>query len=460
MAPGPRPEALIELGEDWSVPEPVADPEAPRRRRSGWLFVLALLPALALTVSARPPTPFREVATVPAASNQIFVVTAGTVAVVEAALGDSSRVTSYPLSGGPARWTANVPGPVGALVPQPGSRVLFAVSAPGFVAALDLDSGELLWSMPGAFLVDGRDGTGRAVVAVDRTPASRTVRALDVRTGRPLWSVSLPAPPAAAPWILVAGPDGTGPGRVAVLDGDTLSVLDEASGARLASTSAGIPSADERHDARVPRLYLLGGRAIVAYEANFHTVLSGYDLDPFALRWSASMPTETSSLSACGPVLCAGTGPLGTCFPVRCSAIDSYLFGLDPVTATLRWVSPTWSRTGPPLPTGTRPTVIVFNREPPGLTARAGIVDPRTGQVLLNLGSWAPVNPAPDTPAILAATEDDSYHSWFAMLRTGGTALVPVGRLPVAGQACQSAPAYLVCPTLDGRLTVWRYRPP
>jgi hypothetical protein len=224
----------------------------------------------------------------------------------------------------------------------------------------------------------------------------------------------------------------------------------------LATTDVGIPSADERHDARAPRLYVIGGQAIVAYETHFHTVYTAYELGNLTRRWQTTMPTETGFLTGCGPVLCAGTGILSTCFPVRCSEIDSFLYGLDPGTAGQRWVNREWSHTGAVLRGGTR--VVAFNREPAGsLLARTGVIDPATGRDAVDLGSWSPVSQAPGTSTVLLSVQDDSLHSWFAVLRTDLGRVVPLGRLPVAGDACQSAPAHLVCPTLDGRLTVWRF---
>jgi hypothetical protein len=202
---------------------------------------------------------------------------------------------------------------------------------------------------------------------------------------------------------------------------------------------------------------VIGGRGIVAYEDQFHTVFTAYDLADLAPRWRTTMPTETGFLAACGPVLCAGTGILSTCFPVRCSEIDSFLYGIDPGSAAQRWTNRRWSHTGAVLQAGAR--VIVFNREPVGsMLARAGVIDPATGRDATDLGSWSPVARSPGTGTVLLSAQDDSYHSWFAVLRADTGRIVPLGRLPVAGDACQGGETHLVCPTLDGRLTAWTWR--
>jgi PQQ-like domain len=457
------PDVLIELGEDWAAPAPPPPrPRDPRRTRWAWLLALALLPALATGGSARVRSAFREVASVPAAVGQTFAVTAGAIDVLEASTVDGSTVTSYPLAGGPRRWRVPVPGPVNNLLPVVRSGVLLAeylpATAPGqpdpFLAALDAATGRLLWSTRGARLVDVRPDLHLAVLSLGGPRAATRVLGVDLRTGRSIWAVPVARP--GAPWAIVAGVGAAGDGssRVMLLVGDRVTLLAEATGVALATREVGIPSADARRDARAPRLYVLGNQGIVAYEDNFRTVFAAYDLAALAPRWRVTMRTETGFLAACGPLLCAGTGVLATCFPVRCSAIDSFLYGLDPGTAAVRWVSRGWSHTGTQIAT----RVIAFNREMPGsLEARDAVIDPVTGRVVLDLGLWYPVGAALGTTTVLVSRRDDSYHSWLALLQREGGTLRPLGRLPVAGEACQSMPVYLVCPTLDGRLTVWRY---
>jgi outer membrane protein assembly factor BamB len=463
------PDVLIELGDTWSAPAP-EEARPPRRRRDPrpWLLLLTLAPVLVLGGAAGPPSLFREVASAPVDGVQVFAVTADSIEVVEQSEVDASTVASYPLSGGGRRWVTRVLGPVDDLLPEPAAGVLLAINLGpggvgrpvGGVSALDAGTGRLLWSRPGAHLVQVRLDQRRAVLYHGRGPVATAVTAVDLGTGTPVWTTPLEQP--GVPWAAVAVPTpGTGspPGPVLALVGDTVMALDAASGAVLASRRVGIPSAEERHDARAPRLYILGGQGIVAYEERFHTVFAAYDLAALTPRWRTTMPTETGFLAGCGPVICAGTGILSTCFPVRCSEIDSFLYGLDPGSAAQRWVSRGWSRTGAVLGAGTR--VVAFNREPVGsLLARAGVIDPATGELAVDLSTWTPVDPAPGTPTVLVASQQDSYHSWFALLRADLGRIVPVGRLPVAGEACQTAGVHLVCPTLDGRLTVWRFAEP
>lgn len=469
---------FIDLGDDWSV----AVPEQHRRfDRRIWLLLLALVPVLAVGGSARVEQVFREVTSVPASGAQVFATGPDRVDVLESSGTDTSTLASYPVDGGPRRWSGRVPGPVNELLLQETAGVLLALDVPASaadepaasVAALDTASGRLLWSRTGAHLVDVQPQRRRAVLYTGAAPATE-VFAIDLRTGQQSWVLHVGHPHAA--WAVVGGqqaiqagvrmgtgvaqPGGTDPqparpGRLIALVDDTLTLIDEESGAVLATRAAGIPSDDARRDERPPRLYLIGRQGILGYEDHNQTVYSAYDLTGLARRWHTTMPTEISVLTACGGTLCAGTGLLLTCYPVRCSAIDSFLFGLDPGTAATRWISARWSRTGATLDGPA--SVLAFNREPPGLTASGAVIDPITGRTLLELGRWAPVAAAPGTPTTLLTLPSDSYHSWLAVLGARPARLIPIGRLPVAGEACQSTTTTLTCPTLDGRLTVWRY---
>jgi hypothetical protein len=470
---------LIDLGEDRSAP----DTRAPLPR--DWhrvLLVIGLVATLATGGSAHPGPALIRVAALPGAGTSPFLVTGDAVDVVEPSTVDEVRVSSYPIAGGPRRWAAALPrldyaldyvlldaSPAGVL---PG--VLLAVSPTvvgqgahnGAVAALDARTGRRLWFQWSADLVAVRADLGTAVLVHDNQSVLGDVYAVDLRTGQARWTV--PLVPANAAWALVTSSPqaSTAAARVVVLVDDRLIVLDQATGQRLASRDVGIPSADDRQDVDSPRLYVIGQRVIVAYEERFHTVLASFNLATLEPRWRSTMPTETSFLAGCGPVLCAGTGILATCKPVRCSAIDSVLYGLDPNSAEVRWSSTTWSWSGPVFntgPIGGGPgrdgRLLVYNREPPGSLAEAdAVVDAGTGRLLLNLGNWLPVPAEPNSATVLVAARGGALDSWFAVLRTGPSpGLRPLGRLPVAGRECQSTERYLVCPTLDRQLVTWRY---
>src|SRR5262245_51188288 len=263
-------EAVIELGDTWSTP-PAEQPE----RRDGrpdprvWLLLLALVPVLAMGGSGRPAPAFREAASVAAAGTQVFAITGGEIDVVEASSMDSATVASYPLAGGARRWSATIPGPVNYLVPEAGVLLVVNVSAAGpgrplpSVTALDQATGRMLWSRPGARLVDVPPGRGRAVMSFGRDPVATGVLAVDLRTGGPGGSVRLSGRPGAA-WAVVGGPDldSRVAGRLLTLVDDTLALVDEDSGEVVATAQVGIPSTDARRDARAPRLYVMGTQGI------------------------------------------------------------------------------------------------------------------------------------------------------------------------------------------------------
>jgi outer membrane protein assembly factor BamB len=449
-------EVVIDLGDTWATPVPEqAAPPRGRVDRRMWLMLLVLVLVLVATRGARPATALRQVAAVAVAGTQVFTISGSALEVIERTGGDASTISSYSLASGAPRWRTTIPGAATDLIPVPGTGILLAVndlqpeqvSPDANTVALDEATGRLLWTRPGAQVVDVLPKPGRVVLSTGKDMVATQVFSIDLRVGKQAWS--LPLGGASTRWAFAGG----AAGRLFALVDDTVTLVDEVSGAVVGSAPVGIPSSDDRRDNRAPRLYLIDGRGIVAYEDKFHTVYTAYDLTTPAARWRTTMPTETSFLAGCGPVLCAGTGVLDTCFPVRCSAIHEFLYGLDPGTGQQRWTNRGWSHTGAFLGGGDR--VVAFNREPTGsFLAHAAVIDATTGQVAIDLGPWFPVVPAPGTPTVVVALRDDSLHTWFGLLNDG---IVPLGRLPVAGEACQTTNAYLVCPTLDGHLTVWRY---
>jgi hypothetical protein len=472
--PVTRTAVLIDLGEDWEMPDALDEP--PRRDWHRAMLMVALIAVLATAGAAPAHNSLREVTALAGEGTHAFAVSGNALHVV-APSGNQSSVSSYALANGRLRWQANVTGLVTRLLPSAG--VLLAIGStirgltvlPDSVGALDEATGRVLWSSPNSELVDVRPDVGVAVLVRNQAPHAGQVFAIDLRGGAIRWSVQ----PDATEWALVAAAQDqaevVGPARVALLVDQNATVLDEATGAVVATRTVPIPPAEQRADIDLPRLSIVDNQVIVAYEDHFKTVLSGFGLG-LQPHWQIIMPSQTSFVAACGPVICVGTGVLATCAPVRCSAIDSALFGLDPATAHIRWMSRLWSRTNGLL-TGAR--LLAVNREPPGsLLSEDGVIDADSGALVIQLAQWMPVDAAPAGTAgsagsagtagrfgpVLVATHSGPYHSWFAWLdpyaAEGEPALAPLGLLAVSGEDCQSTVRYLVCPTLARELAIWR----
>jgi outer membrane protein assembly factor BamB len=437
---------LIDLGEDWSVAE-----EPLVRRRPGAargplaaLLVVVVLLLVGGSVAARPP--FIPLTSIPVQGVTATDVGAGGVFVVVQVSGRRS-VTRYALDGGGRTWEAVVPDlPEGvSYLPAAGALVVWsfddAVAGPARFTVLDATTGRQLWSAVGD-LVFGRSPTDRtALVLVEDGSGSTQVRYTDMRSGRAIWSRTVPAmtqmlatdeqTPAEAAGFVLAAADGT----VTLVGRQTGEVLATRQFDRL--VPAGAPGFDPENNTL---LNIVGGRLIVARQMGTPRAgYSSYDLPGLTRRWSRADPGISGYPDACGHNLCV-TGFTGD------------VVALDPADGSTLWRAPGWQ--GATDIGGGR---LLTSRSGGG--PRAGILDAATGRLLRDLGDWTPLFGPTDGDLFTAPDPGNYRYTWFGALDRERDVVRPLGRLEgLSTQGCQVYDDLLVCRTLNARLQVWRYR--
>jgi outer membrane protein assembly factor BamB len=436
---------LIDLGEDWSVAE-----EPLVRRRPGaarWPLAALLVVVVLLaggSVGARPA--FLPLASIAVQGVTATDVGAGGVFVVVQVSGRRS-VTRYTLDGGGRTWETVVPDMPEGLTHLPAAGVLVvwsfdvAVGSPSRFTVLDATSGRQLWGGAGD-LVLGRSPTDRtALLLVQDGSGSTQVRYTDMRSGRPIWSRTVPAmtqmlatdaqtPPEAAGFVLAAA-DGT----VTLVGRQTGEVLATRQFDRL--VPAGAPGFDPENNTL---LNVVGGRLVVARQMGTpRAEYSSYDLPGLTRRWSRSDPGISGYPDACGRNVCV-------------TGFGGDVVALDPADGSTLWRAPGWQ--GATDIGGGR---LLASRS--GGSQRAGILDAATGRLLRDLGDWAPLFGPTDVDLFTAPDPGNYRYTWFGALDRDRAGVRPLGKLEgLSTQGCQVYDDLLVCRTLDARLRVWRYR--
>lgn len=224
-------------------------------------------------------------------------------------------------------WTAQVGATSATLVPVAAAGRVFAASASGTVAALDVATGRDVWRLalntPLAAGV-GSDGQRAAVVTLDNDLVA-------LADGRELWRVRLPARSFTAP--LVAGD------RVFVLTADrTVRAFDGQTGARLWAQSR--PA--EPLVLNQPGALLAVGNMLVA---GLSGRLAGLDPNNGAVRWEAPVATARGTneierlVDVVGPVSRVGDS---VCVRAYSAAVGC----VDAARGTVVWTQPAQGVTG------------------------------------------------------------------------------------------------------------------
>jgi len=103
-------------------------------------------------------------------------------------------------------------------------------------------------------------------------------------------------------------------------------------------------------------------------------------------------------------------------------------------------------------------TVVAFGT-PAGETDPVGVIDPATGQVLVDLRGWRLVAGTDRGDHLLLTRPDESSsRTMVAVAAPGGAQPQLLADLPAGTGDCQSAPGRLVCRESTGELVVWAYR--
>jgi outer membrane protein assembly factor BamB len=432
---------VIELGNDWSVPENQPRPWRTARSLRAGLVVLVTVLLLGGAAPARS-APFAPVTSIPVTSIPTDVaLTTDAVYVIERHLG-GSVVRAYTLTGGGPRWSVELTDPMDGLTPTPDGLALVAVAygaSSSNVTALDAATGKLLWQRPPATVMQV---TNEAVVLTRYGPATKAggaepvaVSAVRLRTGVPIWSYPLSsavtfASTAGDTWhqgpdrLVLAAPNGT----VTVVDSRTGALLARESVASGAVVTGQAPAVD---------VTTSGDRVLVFYHTGASAVLASYDFG-LHLRWQVTHDGSTGHLTQCGRVVCM-------------QQQDGRLSVIDPGDGRILWRTTSWAWAQS---VGVNRLITSSN----GPEGQLALVEAGTGRQLADLGGWTEL---PTQPLLFTRGDRSTpFRTWFAILDLESATLRPVGFLDgIVAEGCRVAFGYLACVTLRHPLMVWRYPP-
>ncbi|GAA3343432.1 hypothetical protein GCM10020358_42650 [Amorphoplanes nipponensis] len=426
---------VIDLGLARGEPDEYARPV--RSTTPDWFapVLLAVVVLLSSAASAAPPPPaLSAVLTVPFGPADPYALTDGGTLLAQT----YGTLSSYDLADGRLNWQAGSAAPTyrlrtgGGLVlmrPWSGSQ-----GDPG-TTAISLDSGAAQWrragnvvTLPGSSVLLGvngvrSSGSGRRVQGrIDAVgPASGTTR----------WQVPIPS---TAVLMGVPGPAGAEPRMLLMHDNRTAAVHDLATGRLLAS--AALPAADYGPDNPT----VAGGLLLLRHPTPTGRMVSAFDPVTLAPRWIRPAG-YAFGVSPCGPLICL-TGPDG----VR---------AVEPATGLQRWQRTGWRSVEQ------RGTAVIAYGTPAGEGDPAGLIDPATGQVLVDLHGWRLVTGSGGGDHLLVTRLADSGSRTMvavAVAAAGGATPHLLADLPAGTGDCQAAPGRLVCRESTGELVVWAYR--
>lgn len=476
-------------------------------RRGSRLGMVLLVVALSLTLSgALGPASekLRVVSSLPFAPGAQYVVDGDTAFVAEVGP-RGSRVSGYDLPTGRLRWSTSVASLSSLVNLQSGEGVLVATRySPELdgdrTVALDEASGRVLWRnrystdmlLPGGRVLLARSyaaDTGpvaRQSAMLSEQPATG-VEAVDLRSGRPVWTYALDAGCQHA----ATGQPGSATRLAVLCPGGDLRVVDLATGRVLRSTrvppqepgptgvrsatagaadpggaggsgsdgvgsdgvdsdGSGSPAGDDGDALGTgPVLSAVGERLVVGSDRDGSMRVIAYDADTLRPLWTI---TDTGTTY--------GTYP---CAQLLCLSDDRGLAVLDPDTGKERWRTPQHVAVEVPgagavrqLPPALAGDLLV---QPLG-AASAGMVAAGSGRPLLYLDRWQSITGATRLPLFARWPDVPDGRVWFGVLSGQPLALNTVGFAPdvLKGQ-CRLSGEYLICETLAERLRVWRYRP-
>jgi hypothetical protein len=430
--------AVIDLGEDWTLPQELEVPRPASFRLPLVLFGVLLLAALG--GAAVPRYGLVSLFTVPIEVGSAHVVYGDTLYVSRTRV-----VTAYRLPTGTPEWSVATAHPVGALIPVAAAGVVLAQYSSGDptgMVALDMRAGRALWHDDRARLLGALPGPRRALLLY-----RDEVRAVDVPSGRTIWERPRGF---GQGWAMPdLDPLQNAPPRL-VFDGGSgyTEVVDASSGAVVARLRleslwpAGVGVSGSGAVSVTTGGFLLaartivGGQLFVARQRSGSSVVDAYDLATLAHQWRSTLNPAAFFITGCGAVLCA----------------DGFtsIAGVDPRTGTVLWISRQW-REARPLPGG-RLLMSSSLADTP-----VSIVDAASLRPVLQLAGWFPLA-GTATGTWLVGRDAPELKTWFAALSADGLGVRPLGWVrDVSISQCEYRDEYLVCPTVRNELGVWRF---
>ncbi len=395
--------------------------------------IIAVIVLLSSAASAAPPTPaLSPVLHLPFGPADPYTLTAGGDLLTQT----YGTLSSYDLGDGRLNWQAGSASPTyrlrtgGDLVlmrPWSGSQ-----GDPG-TTAISLTSGAPQWRRSGTVVTIAGSSVLLAVSGVRSSGAGRRVQgsvdALEPAGGTTRWRVPVPS---TAVLLGVPGPAGSGPGMLLMHDTRTAAVHDLGTGSLLAR--AELPPADYGPDNPA----VAGGLLVLRHPTPTGRMVSAFDPVTLQPRWSRPAG-YAFGVSPCGPLICLA-GPDG----VR---------ALAPGDGVQRWAQPGWRSVEQ------RGATAVAFGTPAGETDPVGMIDPVTGQVLVDLRGWRLVSGAGGGDHLLVTRPvGSSSRTMVAVAAPGGARPELLADLPAGTSDCQSVPDRLVCRESSGELVVWAYR--
>ena len=429
---------VIDLGLDRGEPETYAAPTRPTYPR--WLapLVIAVIVLVALGSSAPPPAPaLTRLLSLPVSAADSYTVTDSGQLLAQS-LG---TLRSYDLSTGRLDWQSGTTGPAYRLRTSGGGVVLlrpwvYGAGQPSTVALAEA-TGAPRWRRTGSVVtIVGSSAllavsSTRSLIGTGRR-VQGPVSSIDAWTGVARWSIPVPSTA-----VLLGVPAAAGrPARLLLVHDDrTMALHDIDTGRLVAGTS--LPAAD--YEPGNPTVS--GGLIVLRHPApgSWQSEISAYDPVTLARRWV--IPAQGAyEATPCGPLTCL-IGPNG----VR--AVDS-------ATGAERWYRPGWQTVEP------RGNLMLVYASPTGAADPVGLIDPRTGRVLVNLRGWRPLAGQGDGDGRVLVTRDiDGGTRTMVAVAVPGTAEPrPLADLPPGTGECQTASDRLICRSDAGQLNVWAYR--
>ena len=432
---------LIDLGE---LTEPT-DPEPPRRRRppSNRRLVAGLVALVALlTVAGAAPPTARVHAIVPAGPGSEMLLTADqlfTVAPIPEATDGSQELVAYPR---PTHTTVTpqrlvplwrMPVPTGHAVLQAKSvddlGVLVSTAPRHTVGPtdstetmlLDIRTGQQRWRAPGFAILDG---SGRVLLRRFATEEPVTLGAVELPSGRELWSTSLPAESRTTfhkrDGMIDAIVVPTAAGEVEVLDSETGAVRHR------------LPALDDEPTGS-RNAFLAGDLVLVIRNS---TTVTAYDLDGLVQRWQATVPLAIF-VTPCGALLCVRS--------------NDGVHLLDPDTGAVQG-----STEDDVLLVGNERALAITNRSSGSLNVVA--IDPATGKELTDYGIWDLVTRYEYLPHVLGVRTLPNVGLLVARLDPAEPGPRGVDVLTGATGGCETGYDLIVCRQRDGSFGVWKLR--
>ncbi|MFK3980164.1 PQQ-binding-like beta-propeller repeat protein [Micromonospora sp. NPDC050397] len=455
--------------------------EAPPRPPLTWLRLrpaaLALVTALLLTTggSALPPPPtLVEIATLtyapgaPASNypeSWLVLTEDRLVTSVIQPDGASWLVSAYELDRGGRVWTYVHPGKPNTAMRLQHQAGLVLVSGirtgdtggPTTVA-LDARSGRERWSLPHEIRALRSGDTAIAVDSIhpagselpdgelppdtsaygspwgqlySEPPSGYVASGVDLSTGELRWRSDLLDHVTAArdgrfDALATTGGDGAATGLVVVTREAGVELLDLLTGA-----------VRHRFPAPHPELHpqLDDDLLLVAHTA---TEMTAYSTEDHRPRWTRPMVTDGSF------VFCYDTGLI-------CEATPTGNWVVDPATGGRRWPV----RPGHDLYAVAGHLVEMISNTP---ARPLRTVDPRTGDILVNLINWTGAMLGPDGPLLLTDAKGFLGPTWLGVLDPGAAAPVRLGEVTEGISDCRIGTSVIACVTVEHEVRIWRYR--